>query len=272
MEREFELFGTRDGTHFVEALADFDKSSASTHDKQKGWIYELRFPNGKSYVGQTRSWDRRMRAHKRGKGNDDGHLIKHAIRKYGWSNVKVSVLEEVTLDLLNHSEIKWIAERGTLKPDGYNTTPGGDSQPMDDPQVRELQKRNIGEAMRRPQVRAKKRELWKDHDYRQMQLDSRAGSALWQQARKDCQNTLKSNEKRRKSWARKRAKKVAVMGIEEGRVFMARAMKHALRLARVAKHRIDPVYNRDPVEETRVFWEREIEGYEATVWQRTQAS
>tara|TARA_B110001450_G_scaffold166499_1_gene155198 strand:- start:193 stop:1008 length:816 start_codon:yes stop_codon:yes gene_type:complete len=239
---------------------------------RKGWIYELRFPNGKGYVGQTRSWDRRMRAHKCGSGRDDGHLIKRAIRKHGWENVHVSVIETIAVDRLNRAEVQWIARKGTLKPGGYNTTPGGDAQPMDDPEVRARQKRRIGRAMRKPDVRAKKRALWKDPGYRQMQRERRKASASWQQARKDCQNTLESNEKRRMTWARKRAEKVATMGVEEGRAFVDRAMRHALFAAQRASHRIDPVYGRDPVEETRVFWEREIAGYEATVWQRTLAS
>jgi hypothetical protein len=186
--------------------------------------------------------------------------------------VKVTVLCTVVENDLDAAEIEWIARKNTLVPNGYNLTLGGDAQPMDNPVVAAWQKQQIGEAMRRPEVRQKKRELWQDEQYRRMQFEQRTGSDDWMQARKDCQNTLESNEKRRATWARKRAVKVAAMGVEEGREFMKMAMKHALRLANVAASRIDPVYGRDPVKETRIFWEREIAGYEATLWQLTQAS
>ena len=238
---------------------------ANTH----GHIYELVFPSGKSYVGQTRRWKRRMKEHEGCSKSTDGHLVKRAIRKYGWSQVKVLKLATVPRDELDSAECMWIAKRGTLSPGGYNLTPGGDAQPMHHPHVRQWQKERIGDAMRRPEVRAKKRALWMDQGYREMQRSKRTGSKEWMQSRRDCQNSLKINEKRRQTWARKRAEKLQSMRVEEGRLFMKRAMKHALRLAGVAANRIDAEYGRDPVQETREFWEREIAGYEATVWRRT---
>lgn len=256
-------------------LADLDKAPVG----KKGWIYVLRFPNGKVYVGQTESWKRRMRGHKCGSGRDDGFAVKRAIRKYGWQNVVVEVLQEVDLsgmtkrqrrEKLNARECFWIAKMRS-KIDGYNETEGGDAQPMDDPVVAARQKERVGNAMRKPEVRAKKRALWQDPEYREMQRQQRTGSAEWVQARKDCQNTASANQKRRETWARKRAHKLETMTAEEGREFMRRAMTHALRLARQAAKRVDVVYGRDPVEETRVFWEAEIAGYEAGIW-RTPAS
>tara|TARA_Y100000748_G_C15463934_1_gene476082 strand:+ start:479 stop:1411 length:933 start_codon:yes stop_codon:yes gene_type:complete len=251
-------------------LADLDEAPAK--QAHKGWIYELLFPNGKGYVGQTRRWKKRMNAHRRGKGRDDGHLIKRAIRKYGWDRVDVRVLEEVPVACLNDAEVRWITTRGTMKPNGYNTTPGGDAQPMDDADVRARHRREIGKAMRTPETREKKRALWRDEGYRQMQHTKRSESEAWQQARRDCQNSAGAIEKRRATWARKRAEKIVTMGVEEGRAFMTRAMRHALRLARGASQRVDSAYGRDPVRETREFWEKEIAGYEATVWRRTLAS
>ena len=256
-------------------LADLNETPVG----KKGWIYVLRFPSGKVYVGQTESWKRRMQKHKRGKGRDDGFAVKCAIRKYGWENVVVEVLQEVDLsgmtkrqrrEKLNDPERFWIAKMCS-KIDGYNETEGGDAQPMDNPKVAARQKERIGEAMRRPEARAKKRALWRDPEYRTMQRQQRTGSVSWMQARKDCQNSATAIQKRRETWARKRAHKLETMTIEEGREFMRRAMTHALRLARQAEKRVDVVYGRDPVEETRVFWEAEIAGYEAGIW-RTLAS
>lgn len=262
-------------------LANFDKAPVG-NNTQKGWIYQLLFPNGLKYVGQTESWKGRMRSHKRGKKRDDGQLIKRAIKKAGWANIKVSVLQEFPIGglskkerraVLSLAEVEWIARLGTLKPGGYNTTPGGDAQPMDDPEVAAWQKQQIKKAMNRPDVRAKKRGLWQDPEHRAMMRAARTGSVAWMQARKDCQNTDECNEKRRATWARKRAIEVAAMGVAEGREFMRCAKKRAVRKARQAAKRIADHSDRDPVAETEAFYDKEIAGYEAGIWRaRTQAS
>lgn len=241
--------------------------------EQRGWIYQLLFPNGKSYVGQTKGYARRMQEHERCRGHVDGHLVKKAIRKHGWKNVKVNILERPpnNKQALDEAEIKWISTIDSLTPHGYNLTLGGDAQPMDNPVVAAWQKERIGEAMRRPEVRAKKRNLWKDPNHRKMMYDARTGSDVWMQTRKDCQNTDEINEKRRLTWANKRAQKLATMSVEEGREFMAKARHYALRNARAAAKRIPVEYGRDPVAETMAFWDKEIEGYENGIW-LTQAS
>lgn len=236
--------------------------------KQTGWIYQLVFPNGKSYVGQTIHWARRMREHARGGKSEDGHVVKQAIRKYGWANVKVVVLMggPVPRQEMDAWEMIGIREQGSLSPDGYNLTEGGDAQPMDHPEVRAWHKQRIGEAMRTPAVRAKKRALWKDSKHRAMMHEARTGSDVWMQARKDCQNTVECNEKRRAAWARKRAVKVAAMSIAKGREFMRCAKRGAMTSARKAALRVPDHYGRDPVAEVEEFWDKEIAQYEATVW------
>ena len=258
-------------THLVEVGRDLDKAPVKA--TQRGWIYQLIFPNDLSYVGQTRCFKRRMRDHKRGRKGCDGHLIKRAIRKHGWANVVITVLERPSLAELNTAEVKWITELGTLKPAGYNSTPGGDAQPMDDPEIAAWQKKRIGKAMRTPEVRAKKAALWKDPEHRAMQRAARTGSKAWRQARKDCQNTPECNARRRATWARKRAVKVAVMGIAEGREFMRCAKRDAMANARAAALRIPACHGRDPVAEAEEFFDKEIAGFEAGLWhQLTQAS
>ena len=243
----------RGGTHFVEALGDLDKSS-STHNEQQGWIYQLLFPNGKKYVGQTVSWHRRMRGHKCGSKHDDGKIIKRAIKKTGWVNVTVSVLQCIPLDnmtkdskrvILNEAEVKWIAELGTLKPGGYNMTPGGDYQPMDDPDVAEWQKEQVGIAMRRPEVRAKKCALWRDPSHREMMRMARAGR-----------------------YEQPRRKKVEAMGIEEGRRYMNKVKRAAISHARCSFVRIN---GKDTVAEVEKYYDREIAEFEASLW-HTRAS
>ena len=84
--------------------------------------------NGKGYVGQTtRALHIRIADHR----NDAmsaryNSAIHKAIRKYGWSEFEVSVLEECQdIVSLNLAEISWIERLGCLAPNGYNLTSGG---------------------------------------------------------------------------------------------------------------------------------------------------
>ena len=129
----------------------------------EGVIYELAFPNGKRYVGQTRHFKRRMTEHARGNKSEDGHLVKRAIAKYGWLNVRVILLEsDIPVVELNLREIMWIRERQSLVgQQGYNLSPGGGAQVMDVPEVQVWHQKQMKDAMNRDDVRAKKRALWK---------------------------------------------------------------------------------------------------------------
>ena len=79
--------------------------------------------NGKQYVGQTsRTLSERLREHR----NEKSCYIDRAIRKHGWENFTVKIIEECsTTDELNEREQYWIAQYGTIKPNGYNITAGG---------------------------------------------------------------------------------------------------------------------------------------------------
>lgn len=94
---------------------------------QMGVIYKITNTlNGKSYIGKTRQGlGRRITQHKY--DSKRGSLgIGAAIRKYGWENFTVEVLEECPIELLNEREIFWIAELNSKAPNGYNLTDGGD--------------------------------------------------------------------------------------------------------------------------------------------------
>lgn len=89
-------------------------------------IYCHVFPNGKRYVGITRT-----SIYKRwGNGLKYAScpLVNRAIQKYGWDNIKHEVLEEVeTLQEAEKCERKYISELGTQDHEkGYNILPGGD--------------------------------------------------------------------------------------------------------------------------------------------------
>lgn len=95
-------------------------------EKVYGVIYLItNLVNGKKYVGQTRqSLKRRIIEHKRdSRKNKIG--VDAAIRKYGWENFKVEIIEECTVEQLNERERFWIRELNSKTPIGYNLTDGG---------------------------------------------------------------------------------------------------------------------------------------------------
>ena len=89
-----------------------------------GVIYKITNTlNGKLYVGKTTTpLNQRMASHRCA-----DTVIGKAIRKHGWENFNVEVLEECeTPEQLNEREIFWIAELNCKTPNGYNRSDGGD--------------------------------------------------------------------------------------------------------------------------------------------------
>lgn len=82
--------------------------------------------NGKCYVGQTAlSLDERWRKHRyESRETRKAHrALYSAIRKYGFAQFTIKVLEETDVESLNAREIFWIA---AIEPE-YNMTIGGDT-------------------------------------------------------------------------------------------------------------------------------------------------
>ena len=89
-----------------------------------GVIYKITNKiNGKSYVGKTTTpLKQRLASHKCA-----DTVIGKAIRKYGWKNFSVEVLEECdTKEQLNERDFFWIAALNCKTPNGYNRSDGGD--------------------------------------------------------------------------------------------------------------------------------------------------
>jgi group I intron endonuclease len=93
--------------------------------KGYGFIYFLRSPSGKGYVGQTMmSISRRIGYHTRG----NCRALHNAIEKYGIDNFFVGVVGCYPIHELNTVEVRFIKELGTLAPDGYNLRTGGNAR------------------------------------------------------------------------------------------------------------------------------------------------
>lgn len=104
-------------------------------ESNKGIIYLYTFDNGKQYVGQTI-----ISVKKRyGQHLAEDNALSRAMKTH---KHMVSILEVVDIEKLDDAEIKWIAEKNTLWPRGYNFTTGGSS-----PRISEESRKKISQKM-----------------------------------------------------------------------------------------------------------------------------
>ena len=81
-------------------------------------------PSGKSYIGQTiHSVGTRLRGHR--KTGSECVALARAIEKYGFANMRVSILGLFALADIDGAECDAILKYNTLVPDGYNLAVGG---------------------------------------------------------------------------------------------------------------------------------------------------
>ena len=89
-------------------------------------LYQLKFPNGKSYIGIT-SFTAQERFKRHCTPANNKGLCQHAIHKYGKENVILTVLSTVdNWELLCLAEQEAIEKFNTFYPNGYNMTLGGE--------------------------------------------------------------------------------------------------------------------------------------------------
>lgn len=96
-----------------------------------GVIYKITSPNGRIYVGKTKNLKRRISDYKY-KIKSRTSLVINSIKKYGWDNHKLEVIEDNVDECnLNEREIFWIKELKTYhyeNKSGMNMTKGGEGQ------------------------------------------------------------------------------------------------------------------------------------------------
>jgi hypothetical protein len=91
-------------------------------------LYQLKFPNGKSYIGiTTKTTIQRFKEHCAPSNNKNA--CQNAIHKHGKENVIISVLAECdNFELLLLAEKEAIEKFNTFIPNGYNLTLGGEGR------------------------------------------------------------------------------------------------------------------------------------------------
>lgn len=100
-------------------------------------------PSGKSYIGQTCDYEKRMREHKR--NGSSCIAIRDAGKKYGWENMITKVLlKNLTLSEANKYEEFYIKEHSSMFPNGYNLREGGLNKGLSDEVKRKIGNGNRG--------------------------------------------------------------------------------------------------------------------------------
>jgi len=94
----------------------------------EGYLYKLRFPNGKEYIGITkRTVGVRFAQHVNfARSSAKPCAVHRAINKYGADAVEVETLLVADMKYLNVIEVAAIEAFGTKAPSGYNLTIGGE--------------------------------------------------------------------------------------------------------------------------------------------------
>lgn len=94
-------------------------------------VYCLEFPNGMKYVGKSKDLSKRISLYLHCNGANK--YLSAAIAEFGFDSVDISILsqiecrDKIDLDLcLSILEIKYIRELGTIYPNGYNVSLGGE--------------------------------------------------------------------------------------------------------------------------------------------------
>ena len=151
-------------------------------------VYMHTVPNGKRYIGITMlelegRWQK-------GKGYKN-QLFDRAIKKYGWENIKHTVLfSGLTKEQSKEKEIQLIAEYNcTNLENGYNVTIGGEGSNGFSPSEETRKKiseshkgekavwfgRRLTDSMKQ-QISVKIKLLWENKEYREARIDSATGS------------------------------------------------------------------------------------------------
>ena len=111
------------------------------------FVYSIKskFEPRKEYIGQTIQDDFQVRlnGHIADVNNGKRRHLYNAIRKYGWDQFTIEILysfpkEGNWKERLDELEIREIAQRGTLAPNGYNNETGGNKNKVLHEDTKEL--------------------------------------------------------------------------------------------------------------------------------------
>lgn len=100
------------------------------------YVYSLKFPNGKLYIGISTRPEKRWIEHSRNARNGMKTPLCDAIRAFGFESVEKTILVKTSSYMARVQERHYIARLGTKLPFGYNMTDGGDGVINPTPELR----------------------------------------------------------------------------------------------------------------------------------------
>jgi group I intron endonuclease len=146
--------------------------------------------DGKKYVGKTQKTVQARWADHCGNARNPKkqEYLYRAIRKHGAENFSVEILAQVsTLEELNSSECRFIAELGTLAPDGYNMTHGGEGVVP----TEEVREKIRAKALGRPTSDLQKTTASQVHGGKPKSAETKAKmAASWDKSRRKMQSNV----------------------------------------------------------------------------------
>lgn len=198
--------------------------------------------NGKSYVGVTNNYKKRMREHSYA-SND--YLISRAIRKHGWENFTSSILLETECSEYAYMEAEkfFIMEHASNDPrSGYNMTIGGEGTlgyKFSDQTKEKMRHMKTGKKL--------------SEDHKNKISESNIGRVFSDQSRKKISDALKGNKnwlgkklseehKKKLSLLREKTWKIRspsgeIMNITNMRTFCIDNNLHSSAMSRVLNHK-----------------------------------
>jgi group I intron endonuclease len=196
-------------------------------------VYKHTSPSGKSYIGQTKDYDKRCNQHKLSTGC---RAINSAINKYGWDNFTHEILiEGLSLDEANRWEEVLIKELNTLAPNGYNLRTGGaNSSPSEETKskISEAKKGHTYSDEARRKMSADRKGIPKSDEARANMSDARKGVPKSDEARANM-SKVRQGKKREPHSEETRAK---ISSAHKGKIIPDEARAN-MSAARVGKKR-----------------------------------
>ena len=122
------------------------------------YVYKHTFPNNKVYIGIAKQ--KPQKRWKNGLGYDAHQtLMKRAIKKYGWQNIKHEILfEKLTKEQACKKEIELIAlYDSTNKQKGYNVSSGGEGTIGVKPTIESKEKNRIAHLGKKASLETRKK-------------------------------------------------------------------------------------------------------------------
>ncbi len=165
------------------------------------YLYQLTFSNGKVYIGQTvRTMNVRIAQHRTAAKRGSNLPVHNAWRKHGEPSVSI-LLECDCAETLHQAEIDMIRKCGTLVPDGYNLSLGGETAPSKSPEVAakisaKAKGRKIADTSA---VSEGVRRNWQSNEYRKKVIDG--VNAAWS----DEDRKKKASDRSKAMWAKRRS-------------------------------------------------------------------